>query len=67
MWALQTYQILIASELILNEDQQEVQLLNEPLIPPPEKPLKTSPGEPKLRSRPRKDVLGKQTQISALN
>ena len=54
VWALKTYQVLIASEPIVNESKQRAKLLVENPIPTLAKPFCQSAGKPKSRERSRK-------------
>lgn len=62
VWAPQTHQVLIASELAVNESKQGAHLLIEHPIPAPEKRLRQPAGDPKLRGRPRKTLPKRDSQ-----
>ncbi|MCJ1347848.1 hypothetical protein MMC31_006078 [Peltigera leucophlebia] len=60
VWAPRTYQVLIASEPVVNKSKRGANLLMEHPLPPPEKPLRPQTGEPKPRSRFQKNALEKR-------
>ena len=60
VWAPRTHQILIASELVVNESKRGVNLLMKYFLLPPKKPLQPQTGKPKPRGQPRKNALKKR-------